>query len=70
MSAARLKHFGWGREGESLTAEEAETTPQRLRDTLLTRGNVARFFATRAWPTETALAGWACRWGIGAGRCG
>jgi hypothetical protein len=22
MSAARLKHFGWGREGEGLTAEE------------------------------------------------
>ena len=22
MSAARMKHFGWGREGEGLTAEE------------------------------------------------
>ena len=22
MSAARLKHFGWGREGEGLTLEE------------------------------------------------
>jgi hypothetical protein len=22
MSAARLKHFGWGREGEDFTAEE------------------------------------------------
>ena len=22
MSAAQLKHFGWGREGEGLTAEE------------------------------------------------
>jgi alkyldihydroxyacetonephosphate synthase len=22
MSAVRLKHFGWGREGEGLTAEE------------------------------------------------
>jgi hypothetical protein len=27
--SARLKHFGWGREGEGLTAEEAAVMSQR-----------------------------------------
>ena len=31
MTRARLKHFGWGREGEGLTAEEAAATLDRYR---------------------------------------
>jgi hypothetical protein len=42
-----------------LRSKIQKITPQKLRDVSLTRGNVARIFATRTWPTETALAGWA-----------
>src|ERR1700737_776227 len=31
MTQARLKHFGWGREGEGLTAEEETATLDRYR---------------------------------------
>ena len=31
MSEARLKHFGWGREGEGLTAEEQAAALDRYR---------------------------------------
>src|ERR1700737_4939432 len=31
MTQARLKHFGWGREGEGLTAEEEAATLDRYR---------------------------------------
>jgi len=44
-----------------LRPEIQRITPQRLCDVSLTPGNVARIFATRTWPTETALAGWACK---------
>jgi len=44
-----------------LRPEIQRITPQRLCDVSLTPGNVARIFATRTWPTETALAGWASR---------
>jgi hypothetical protein len=36
----------------------------------VTHGNAERISATRTCPTETRLAGWGGRWGIGAGRCG
>jgi len=36
-----------------------KTACQRLCDTHLTRGNIARFHTTRICPPETALAGWA-----------
>ena len=31
MTQGRLKHFGWGREGEGLTAEEERATLDRYR---------------------------------------
>ena len=31
MTQARLKHFGWGQEGEGLTAEEEAATLDRYR---------------------------------------
>ena len=54
MSAARLKHFGWGREGEGLTAEEEAFVMERAEARFGTALTESARAAPRRYQARTA----------------
>src|SRR5262249_48075644 len=51
----------WGTKFGRRSPEIEKNGRQRPAILSITRGNVAQIFASGTWPTETGLAGWACK---------